>query len=253
MEQIKDIEQSVLFNYWETLCIKTILNIPASNYLKKPYLEEYIIDLSQYIKKEELYENIGDYIHNNNVAKDDIIIFISNMIDFDMTEKKIFQKFVYQKKSSKEKNNFIVNVIYFIITYYRFYMTITEFLFDSRKEDNELYQFIFLLIKNNKEDIQQKRCGDLNFNIFFYCFKQLLNEYLKIMDYLISNDLYRAVDKVEIFNNFFQKVFCNWYEQYKKDIVDNNIINKIGENVVIKPPRKSRFFSKLLCFDVVED
>lgn len=248
MEEIEKIEQSILFKYWETLCIKTIVNIPTSKYLKKPYLEQYIIDLSQYIKKEELYENIS-----NRVPKEDIVIFITNMIDFDINEKKIFQKFVYRIKSSKEQTNFISNVIYFIITYYRFYMTITEFLFDSRKEDTELYQFIFLLIKNNKEDIQQKRDKDLNFNIFFYCFKKLLNEYLKIMDYLISNDLYKPIDKVEIFNNFFQKVFCHWYEQYKKDIVDNNIINKIGESVVNKPPKKSRFFSKLLCFNVAEE
>jgi hypothetical protein len=251
MDEIEQIEQSILFKYWETLCIKKIVNIPSNKYLKKPYLEEYIIDLSKYIKKEELYENIKNKI-NDNLAKEDIIIFISNMIDFDMNEKKIFQKFVYKKKTSKEQNNFISNVIYFIIIYYRFYMTITEFLFDSRKEDIELYQFIFLLIKNNKDDIQKKRDKDLNFNIFFYCFKKLLNEYLKIMDYLISNDLYRPVDKVEIFNNFFQKVFCHWYEQYKKDIVDNNIINKIGESVIDKP-KKSRFFSNLLCFNVAEE
>ena len=45
-----NIEKNTIHKFWKTLSRKNISNIEAHNFLKKPYLEKYIIDLSSMMR-----------------------------------------------------------------------------------------------------------------------------------------------------------------------------------------------------------
>jgi hypothetical protein len=72
----------------------------------------------------------------------------------------------------------------------------------------------------------------------------LLNDYIKIIEQLTKLGLYLIKTKIEIFNIFFQKIFENWYEIYKKDILDNKISKKIKI-----ANKKIKLISRLFCLD----
>ena len=55
----EELEKSVIFKYWRTLPRKSISNILISRFMKKPYLEKYIIDMTP--------------ILNNDILKQDLI------------------------------------------------------------------------------------------------------------------------------------------------------------------------------------
>jgi len=52
------IEENIIFKYWKTLKRKNISSIPSNKFIKKPYLENYIIDLSTIINNNMLLKKI---------------------------------------------------------------------------------------------------------------------------------------------------------------------------------------------------
>ena len=53
-----EFEKNIIFEYWKTLKRKNISNISYNNFIKKPYLENYIINLSIIIDNTCLLNNI---------------------------------------------------------------------------------------------------------------------------------------------------------------------------------------------------
>ena len=147
MLDYNDIESKVIFNYWNTLSRKNIKNISNNKFIKKPYIEKYIINMSknldnvvklEYKEYKKLIENGFDL--------DNMYLYICNSFDFDKDKKKLFLPKIFKEIDIKNEEhiNFIVDIVSYQINYFRTYMTITELLFDTVEEDNELYNFILV-------------------------------------------------------------------------------------------------------------
>jgi hypothetical protein len=239
-----EFEDNIIKEYWKTLIRKNISNISYNKFIKKPYIEKYIITLSILIEDNELIEKIIDFIDNNKINYEDILILINNNYELNNDEKKKFEIFCYND-NNKNKLFYKISteIIYYQIQYFRFYETIIELLFDNAKEDNELYNFILIIIKNNKSEIKKYTNKNLKFNIFQYYINLLFNNYYNIFNILVENEfITNYYDKKEIHNLFLKNIFTNWYNIYKKDIIENNVNEKIKNYSM-----NSNILSKLLC------
>jgi hypothetical protein len=151
-----------------------------------------------------------------------------------------------------------IEIILYSIHYFRIYETIIELLFNCDEENNELYHFIFIYIKNNKKEIKLYFNKNLKFKIFYYCLNDLYNHFVKLNNILMKNNLINnnnnnnnnnnlinnnnLMNNNNYFNIFIKLIFNNWYSIYKKDIMNNNFENKVKDYIV-----KKNIFSRLLC------
>ena len=55
---IKSLEKKIVHNYLKTLNRHNISNIPVNIYIKKPYIEQYIIDISEHIKENDINQHL---------------------------------------------------------------------------------------------------------------------------------------------------------------------------------------------------
>jgi hypothetical protein len=240
----KNLEEDIIFKYWETLILKNISNIQTNKFIKKPYLESYIIDLSVNLNDEVLKKYIIKNIEKNIISKEDIILFINNNFEFNNEDKKNIQLSILKNLLNKnDYQKILINVIIYSIKYFRFYQTITELLFDFVSSENELYNFIYVYIKNNKNYNTKYIKKNLKFKIFYFYIDELFILYNDVFDIFkklnMINDKY---DKSEIRNLFLKNLFINWYNIYKKDILENKVNDKIKDYEI-----PSSFFSKILC------
>jgi hypothetical protein len=104
-----------------------------------------------------------------------------------------------------------------------------------------LYNFILIYIKNNKNDIKKYIRISFKFKIFYYYLCKLSDEYYNFFKLLINRNFVKKYDKKEIEKLFLKNIFTNWYNIYKKDIIDNNIIEKTKNYVT------TSILSKILC------
>ena len=240
----KNLEEDIIFKYWETLILKNISTILSNKFIKKPYLENYIINLSIYSKDEMLKKNIIQYIEKDKINKEDIILFINNNFEFEHECKKNIELVIL--KDSLSKNDYhkvILNIIIYVVKYFRFYQTITELLFDFISNENELYNFIFIYIKNNKNYITKYIKKNVKFKIFNFYIDELFILYNDIFDIFIKlNMVKNKYEKSEIRNLFLKNLFINWYNIYKKDILENKVNYKIKDYQI-----PSSILSKILC------
>ena len=261
----KNLEEDIIFKYWETLILKNISNIQTNKFIKKPYLENYIIDLSVNLNDEVLKKYIIKNIEKNIISKEDIISFINNNFEFNNEDKKNIQLSILKNLLNKnDYQKILINVIIYIVKYFRFYQIVTELLFDFNNDENlcyndsqkishkqafqissenELYNFIYVYIKNNKNYNRKYIKKNLKYKIFYFYIDELFILYNDIFDIFkklnIINDKY---DKSEIRNLFLKNLFINWYNIYKKDILENKVNDKIKDYEI-----PSSFFSKILC------
>jgi hypothetical protein len=238
------IEENITSKYWITLSRKNISNIPNNKFLKKPYVENYIIELSTNLNNNYIYSKINDLFDSNIITNEDLFLFLSNNIDFDNDDKKKIEKFfLTNDMSDKIFELFCKEIIIYEIKYFRFYQTITELLFDSNEEDNELYNFILTFIKNKNNELKNMLKHNIKFQIFYNYLKDLLNIYTNIIKSLKNFDLTSSDYNInEILNLFLKNLFTNWYNIYKKDILDNNVKEKIKNYT-----KKKTIISRILC------
>jgi hypothetical protein len=237
------IEENIIFKYWETLKRKNILNIPSNKFIKKPYLEKYIINLSTIIDNNILLEKIIELIDSNEITNEELLLFIKNKIELSNDEKKNLEKLILKNDSYDNNiNKIYIEVILYEIKYFRFYLTITELLFDSKSEDNELYNFILIFIKNKNSEIKKYIKKNFKFSIFHYYINNLYYTFEKLYNLLIKLNLIEDIEKKEILNLFLKNLFNNWYIIYKKDIIDNNVNDKIKDYIIPKS-----ILSRILC------
>jgi len=246
---ISELENNFIEDYWKTLTRKNISNIEISKFLKKPYLEDYIIELSAVI--DNIDDKIINLIESNKIDMEDILLFIKNNFEFNIEEKKNLETYFLKNNFADSKIYILANnLINYQIDYFRFYQIIIELLFENDNESNELYNFILIYIKNNKNSIKQYCNNNIKFKIFYYYINILSDKYKNIYNLL---DDYKFIncnddddnddnDQLSIQNLFLKNIFTNWYNIYKKDILENNVNEKIKEHTI----RRS-ILSRILC------
>jgi hypothetical protein len=290
MKELDEDIQNMINTYWNTLITKNIANIPSNKFIKKPYLEKYIIQLAGNIQRapdaepldllqadgacerlqtkdnNSIKNNIFKMWEKNKIKNNDLTLFISNNFYLDIFQKKALDKFfnyLVENKDNKDKdnkdkdnkdkdnkdnkneekiNNFIIEIILYQIYFFRFYMTIIELLYDNEQENNELYNFIIVFIKNKKNEIY-----NFSKNINFIIFNNLLQELLVLYKVLINkmiefNIFNKEINDNNMINLFIKNIFSNWYIIYKKDLIENKVNDKIGRYTY-----KKNILSKLLC------
>jgi hypothetical protein len=139
----------------------------------------------------------------------------------------------------------LINIISYQVRYFRFYQLIHELLFDKNSDENELYNFILVYIKNNKKELTLYSKKNIKFKIFFTYLNELFIKYDDIYNYFIENE-YINESKSNILNMFLKNIFTNWYNIYKQDILENNVNEKIKDHII-----KGGILSRLICFSNV--
>ena len=243
-----DFENNIIFEYWKTLKRKNISNISYNNFIKKPYLEKYIIALSVIVDNNTLLNNIKQVI-NNIINNEDLLLFIYNNIELNKDEKKNIEKIILNHENIINDNiqdiynELSFEIIHYQVKYFRFYQTIIELIFNNKEEDNELYNHIYVYIKNNKNDIRIYSKKSISFLIFNNYINALFTIYLKIYNILMKNNLINdQYTEKEVHNLFIKNIFHNWYNIYKNDIIEKKFEEKC------KPFKfKVGLLSRILC------
>jgi hypothetical protein len=240
---IKTLEKKVIENYLKTLNRHNITNIPTNTYIRKPYIEDYIIDISENFKEIDINKNIELII--DDIDSNDYYMYIYDNIDnLSSNEKKKIQKFLLSKENNNNKTEFIKTLLTFIVNYFQYYMIFTELLYDDK---NALYIDIYNYVKNNSNQMNSKIKNSFNFQIFYYYSNKLYEKYNSLMKLFIKNNLLEEdeYNELKIKNIFLKNLFSNWYTIYKKN-VDNgvNIINEENSG-----KKEKKILSKLLCIN----
>jgi len=232
-------------NYWETLVRKNVTNISNNKFLKKPYLENYIITLSVILDNNKLINKILTLLDSNKITNEELFLFFYNNIEItDLKEKKDFELYFFNSNlNDKDFNKISIEIILYQIKYFRFYNTIIELLFDCNEEDNELYNFILIYIKNNKNEIKNYIKKNIKFNIFYKYIEDLYESFNNIIIFFLKLKLFTInYEKEDILNLFLKNLFVNWYNIYKKDILEEKVNSKIKDYVI-----KKNLLSRILC------
>ena len=238
-----NLEEEMVIKYWKTLIRKNVSNIPVNKFIKKPYLENYIIKLSVINNDQELVTKIISLINNDKINNEELFLFMNNNFDFDDQKKEIEKFFLDNNFQNEEFNKLSVEIINYQTKYFRFYQTVTELLFDSVSEDNELYNFILIYIKNKNSEIKNYTKKNIKFAIFYHYIKELENQYDNIFTLLIYYKLLTIeYNKKDVLNFFLKNLFINWYSIYKTDISEDRVNEKIKDYVLSKG-----IISRLLC------
>ena len=241
---IKTLEKKVIENYLKTLNRHNITNIPTNTYIRKPYIEDYIIDISENFKEIDINKNIELLI--DDIDSNDYYMYIYDNIDnLSSNEKKKIQKFLLSNENDKSnKNEFIKTLLAFIVNYFHYYMIFTELLYDDK---NALYIDIYNYVKNNANQMNSKIKNSFNFQIFYYYSNKLYEKYNSLMKLFIKNNLLEEDEdnELKIKNIFLKNLFSNWYAIYKKNV--DNGVNIITEEEPSK--KEKRFLSRLLCIN----
>ena len=238
-----NLEEEMVIKYWKTLIRKNVSNIPVNKFIKKPYLENYIIKLSVINNDQELVKKIISLINNDKINNEELFLFMNNNFDFDDQKKDIEKFFLDNNTQNEEFSKLSVEILVYQTKYFRFYQTVTELLFDSVSEDNELYNFILIYIKNKNSEIKNYTKKNIKFAIFYHYIKELENQYDNIFKLLIYYKLLTIeYNKKDILNFFLKNLFINWYSIYKTDISEDRVNEKIKDYVLSKG-----IISRLLC------
>ena len=238
-----NLEEEMVIKYWKTLIRKNVSNIPVNKFIKKPYLENYIIKLSVINNDQELVTKIISLINNDKVNNEELFLFMNNNFEFDNQKKEIEKFFLDNNTQNEEFNKLSVEILIYQTKYFRFYQTVTELLFDSVSEDNELYNFILIYIKNKNSEIKNYTKKNIKFAIFYHYIKELEDQYDNIFKLLIYYKLLNIeYNKKDILNLFLKNLFINWYSIYKCDISEDRVNEKIKDHVLSKG-----IISRLLC------
>jgi len=220
---IQTFDKKIVKNYLETLIRYDINTIPINIYIRKPYIEKYIIE-NPNIK---IKTNLKDIVENN-----ELYMYIYDNITLNQNEKKLIQNYFINN------NDLIEIILLFVQNYFYYYMMMSELLYEDQED---LYDDIYIYINNDLTSISKRIDTNFNFQLFYYYTDKLYKEYEIMLSLLIKKSLLKGYNKDEIKKMFIKNLFSNWYLIFKKNGVSKNI----KEN---KKPKK-RFLSRLLCIE----
>jgi hypothetical protein len=219
---------TLIEDYLYTLERYKIHNIPENLYIKKPYIEEYIMAFSKFYRVEILKIKIMEKMEDEEISKEDIQTILSFLYPFTKEDKTLIQKYVYEEISfdKLKESSFIYSLFILQIKYFQFYMLMID-LFYNRQHHQQLSEDIYLWIENNDSKMKryfrncqrEKKTYQISSYVVFY---NLLNElfvfYEKTLE-LLQNEL-KVIFQFSKKNRFLfiQLIFSPWYENvYKKE------------------------------------
>ncbi len=219
---------TLIEDYLYTLDRYKIHNIPENLYIKKPYIEEYIMNLSKFYRIEILKIKIMEKIEDEDISKDDIQTILSFLYPFTKEDKTFIQKYIFEKISFEkiEESSFIYSLFILQIKYFQFYMLMID-LFYNRQHHQQLSEDIYLWIENNDSKMKRyfrscqrdKKTYEISsFVVFYNLLNELLIYYEKTLE-LLQNEL-KVIFQFPKKNRFLfiQLIFSPWYENvYKKE------------------------------------
>lgn len=238
-----NLEEDMIKKYWKTLIRKNISNINNNKFIKKPYLENYIIKLSIIINDKDLTDKIIYLLDNDKINNEELFLFMTNNFEFENQKKNIENFFLNNNVQNEEFNKLSIEILLYQTRYFRFYQIVNELLFDHDSDDNELYNFILVYIKNKTFEHKNYIKKNIKFAIFYHYIKELENQYVNIFKLLNDYKLLDSeINQKDIINLFLKNLFINWYNIYKSDVSENIVNEKIKNHVLSKG-----IISKLLC------
>ena len=255
---LNNFEKNLINKYWNTLLRKNIKNVSYNKFIKKPYIENYIIKLSIILDDNILIKSIIELIESNNINNDELLLFIKNYFEFSKNDLEILYKKI-DVIDEEGKQKIYIYLVMYVIKYFRFYQTICELLFNSCNEDNELYNFIFVYIKNKESEKKLYINNSIKYKIFHYYLEDLSTSFIELYNIfnVIINKSDKKIDDKKIGNNndnndnndnnviknlFLKNVFLSWYNIYKDDVIKNNVDHKIKKYII-----KRSILSRILC------
>lgn len=238
---------TLIEDYLYTIERFKIHNIPENLYIKKPYMEDYIIKLSKFYQYEIIKIKIVEKIEDEEISKEDISTLLFFLYPFSKEDKILIQKHLFEKVilEKVEESSFIFSLFILQIKYFQFYMLMID-LFYNRQHHHQLSDDIYLWIEKNESKMKKyfKSCqkNKKTYEISsFVVFHNLLNElyiyYEKTLE-LLQNEL-NVIFQFSKKNRylFIQLIFSPWYENiYKKE---NENEKKKNESDI-----KKSFFSR---------
>lgn len=231
-------EKKIITEYIKTIKRYNNIKVPKNNFLKNPYIENYLIKISYIENDYDLIKKILVLLNDDVITNEDILFVINYYLDITKDEKNKIFKFLNNTDTNLLMKNFI-EIIIFNIRYFRFYLILVELLFDTKFEDDELYFYLHLLNENNKKKNKFYSKKYLNFKIIYELYSILIENYDKINIFLIKNSL---IEK-EKNSNLFKNLFKGWFDIYLNDSGTENIDNKISKFII----KKQNIFSKIIC------
>ena len=84
------IEDTITNKYFGTLTRKNIVNIQNNKFIKKPYIEKYIVELSTILNKDNLKKDVIELLECNEITNEELFLFIKNNIDINIDIKIFF-------------------------------------------------------------------------------------------------------------------------------------------------------------------
>jgi uncharacterized protein YdiU (UPF0061 family) len=198
--------------------------------------------LSSITNNDKLIEKVIQLLDSNKITDEELFLFLSNSTDFDNDNKKKIEQYILD--NNDDINKLAIEIIIYEIKYFRFYQVVSELLFEyDNNQENELYNFILIYIKNNRGEIKNYSKKNVKFNIFQYFLNDLFESYSNIFNILKKNKVINEeYTKNIILNSFLKNIFTNWYNIYKNDILENTVNEKIKDHLL---PRS--LISRILC------
>ena len=245
-------DKTILINYWKTLKNSNHEKINCI-YIKKPYVEKYILDSLLIDDDTELNNYFLMKINDDEIKLEDISMFLSNIMELNVNEKKninkqIFEIDIVNLEISDEKFKLIRLILKTVISYTKFYYTSSQLLFPEENEEYDLinnlstlYRSIYIFIEFNDKQIKNICCNDLKMEIFNYILNDFIKDYQSLSEYLEEQKLI-DLESYDFKTILIKILFKNWYELYKK-------IGKPNFEKPVKIEKKSKlsFLKKILC------
>ena len=230
-------EKEIINEYIKTIKRFNNLKIPKNIFLKNPYIENYLIKISNIDNDYELIKKILLLINDDIISNEDLLFIINYYFDISKNEKNNIFKFLNNTDENITKNS--IEIVIFNIRYFRFYLIISELLFEFNDENNELYFYLYLLNENDEKKIKFYKKKYLNFKLIHELYIILFENFNKIKKFLLDRKLIND----EKNNIFFKNIFKQWFDIYLNDTGTESIEKKIKKYII----KKNNLFSKFIC------
>ncbi len=230
-----NVSNHLINEYCKTLARKELKDIPNHQYIKKPYLESYIISLATIVNEELLTEQINKKFKNGDIQIEEVFLFVKTWIELSTNEKRALQSILL--KDFRESEKIVVGILIYVVYYFQLYMLSVEFLYDNAVENEDLFKYIEQIMRKQMSKIKSLEKNNIHLFMFHIQFEKVLNSYVSLFKLLVKEKLIEEdMSEEDVRNSFLRHTFANWYEVLKKR-------NKEGK-LNSKP---SKWYSKLLC------